>query len=132
MATRESAPKNGVRAWFGYRDYEFAGPDGVSLVSLPYVREPPQGDSLHKVLFSSNELPGFAWGSGLAWSPCGRYVLFDYSPDRLNLTRETSVLDLVSASFCSLPQYLNASRLEFSNVFVSTGQGEAVAYVFTG
>jgi hypothetical protein len=82
MTTREAVPHDGRRVWFGYTDHELVGPDGNTVISLPYVYEPPHGDSLHRFVFRSVELPGFAWGCGLAWSPCGRYVLFDYSPSR--------------------------------------------------
>jgi hypothetical protein len=131
MATREFAPANGALAWFGYTDYEFVGPDGSSVISLPYDHEPPRGDSLHKVRFSSRELPGFAWGTGLAWSPCGRFVLFEYSSDRRELSRATAVLDLLKGRICAPVLLMRVSRFVYPDVFVRTDDREALAYTLS-
>jgi hypothetical protein len=132
MATQESAKADGVRTWFGYGDYDFLGPDGQSRVSFPYAWEPPHGDSLHRVVFSGAELPGFAWGNGVAWSPCGRYLLIDYSQDRCKLTRDVAVIDLHSTRFFVLRDYVAATRLSYPNVFAKAGADETVAYTFSG
>jgi len=132
VATQESAQADGARTWFGYGDYDFLGPDGQTHLAFTYAWEPPHGDSLHRVAFSKTELPGFAWGNGMAWSPCGRYVLFDYSQDRRDLSRDVVVLDLHAARFHVLPEYVSAIRLKFPEVFTKTEGGEAVAYKFTG
>lgn len=132
MATQESAPHDGSRTWFGYGDYDFLGPDGQTHLEFTYAWEPPHGDSLHRVVFSTIELPGLAWGNGIAWSPCGRYVLFDYSRDRRELSRDVAVLDLRAARFYLLPIYVSATRLKYPDIFAKTEDGETVAYRFRG
>jgi hypothetical protein len=132
VATRESANADGARTWFGNASYDFVGPDGKTCVSFPYAAEPPHGDSLHRVVFSKAELPGFAWGSGIAWSPCGRYLLFDYSRDRRRLSRDVVVLDLHLARLHVLPEYVRATRFNYPIVFTKAETDEVVAYKFSG
>lgn len=128
----EATPIDGSRYWFGYGDFAFYFPEGGTCVAFPFEYEPPQGDSLHKVSFSNLELAGLAWGSGLAWSPCGRYVLFDYSRDRRKLTRDVLVLDVKAAKTFILPNYVAATRFCFPHVYEGMADQERVAYTFGG
>ena len=125
-------PTDGSRHWFGYGDFEFYFPEGGTCISFAYEWEPPHGDSLHKVTFSNIELAGFAWGNGLAWSPCGRYVLFDYSPDRRKLTRVVVVLDVEAARTFILPDYVAVSRFRFPHIYERAAGQETVTYAFRG
>jgi hypothetical protein len=49
MQQRLSAPVDGTRVWFGMADYAVVSPDQATTLYLPYVGEPPHGDSQHRI-----------------------------------------------------------------------------------
>jgi hypothetical protein len=125
-------PQDGNRVWFGMTDYEVHSPDGRVVLILPFVGEPPHGDSQHKVLFQDWVLPGFAWGSGLAWSPCSRYLTLDWLSHLGAVERRCIVIDVERRSTFTLPGYEAISRFNYPRLCVGAGIHERAVFEFSG
>ena len=118
--------------WFGMADYEIHSPDGRTVIELPYVGEPPRGDSQHRVLLKGSALPGLAWGSGLAWSPCSRYFTLDWLSQLGAIERRCLVVDVDSRATFVLPEYAAVSRFEYPQVRARVGDTEQLVFQFCG
>ena len=125
-------PQDGSRVWFGMADYEVYSPNERTLLVLSYVGEPPHGDSQHKVLFQGWVVPGFAWGNGLAWSPCSRYLTLDWLPRLGAVARQCIVIDVERQSTFTLLEHVEVSRFIYPCVYVGAGIHERVAFEFSG
>lgn len=126
------ATHDGTRLWFGMVDYQIHAPAGYAILSLPYISEPPHGDSVHRILVNDHTFPGFAWGNSLAWSPCSRYVALDWTAQLRTLTRNTIVLDVHSLKYFVLPEYVLATRFAYPRLYRESEGNEGLAFEFSG
>lgn len=117
------APADGSRVWFGMDDYEVVSPDRTTTLLLSYITEPPHGDSLHRGSVANWSLNGYAWGSGISWSPCSRYVAFDWTPDLDHLVRKCLVVDLADKRALVIPEYVHFTRLAWPTLSYRRGAG---------
>ena len=128
------APASGHREWFGYGDYVIVAPDGRTELRLPYVTEPPHGDSLHRIFLASTELAGLAWGSGVAWSPCSRYFTLDWMEGPDLSSRQIVVIDcwclLLNVVRLQNLDYARISRFSYPGLYAERNQAESLVYAF--
>jgi hypothetical protein len=101
-------------------------------MELPYVAEPPHGDSQHKAVFKGWALPGLVWGSGVAWSPCSRYCTVDWLSHRGAIERRCIVVDVESQATFTLPEYVTISRFKYPQMYKRVGAREELAFEFSG
>jgi hypothetical protein len=128
------APGSGDRVWFGYRTFRVRAPQGSRMLSLPYVSEPPRGDSQHRIVIDGWTVPGLAWGAGLAWSPESRYVLLDWAAGPNVQQRITIALDFQHRAVFAFAKSIPFRRFVYPRVFGEGifGAPDAPLYDFTG
>jgi hypothetical protein len=102
---RIELPADGTPRWAGMGNYLLISPDGQHEVALPYVGEPPHGDSFHELNVDGTKLPGFAWGRRFAFTSDSRYLAASWMAKRYE--RRTIIIDVDRRRFVVLPTYIH-------------------------
>jgi hypothetical protein len=130
IAKRIVCPAAGQSVWAGYESYILVSPDARHEVELPYVSEPPHGDSYHTIQVDGHSVPGFAWGCNFAWSDDSRYLVLSWM--RSKWERKTLVIDVELRRYVALPAYFYDFRLRYPAICeVRAGEIQSV-YTFSG
>jgi hypothetical protein len=135
MERIQCAPDGGS-VYAGYADSLVVSPNGAHAIELLYVGEPPRGDSFHSIGIDGRSLPGYAWGGSFVFSPCSRYVVFDWMAQRFE--RRTLVADMDAGRYFVLPHYIHRSGIAWPAITgfeLGSGIGEPtepLRYTFTG
>lgn len=103
--TPAPVPADGTAFWNGMMDCWFRSPNGVHDIRLPYVSEPPFGDSYHDLIIDGHRLPGYAWGAKFAFSSDSRYLALEWMAERW--ARKTMVVDLPAQRYRILIFFLS-------------------------
>ena len=126
---RKILPDNGESLWAGMGNYILATANGQYEITLPYMGEPPHGDSFHALLTDGRQLPGYVWGCTFAASPCSRYLAASWMAKRYE--RRTIVVDLEKHSFVVLPTEIPDFVFHWPEL-KGSGIGAGLAYKLDG
>jgi hypothetical protein len=130
-------PADGSPVWAGMADCQLLSPDGAHRIDLPYLGEPPHGDSYHRMEIDGASFPGHAWGGLFAMTADSQYLAFSWKPSRSvarpsDFERKTVVVDLTMRRYFVLPTYIYKFRFVWPLLEGSTPGVGDIAYRFTG
>ncbi len=63
--------------WWGHDNYYCVSQNGTKIL-LPYIGEPPHGDSYHRLIIQGKTIRGYIWSCHFLWSECGNYFTCDW------------------------------------------------------
>lgn len=123
-------PNDGTGEWAGMGDYCLLSPDGKNSIEIPYVSEPPHGDSYHKLIVNGKSFPGFAWGCIFAFSTNSRYLICSWMSKKYD--RKTIVIDCLEFKFFVLPEYIYNFRIDWPVISGVSDYCSDLSYSFSG
>ena len=129
-AHRIQFTKDRLCHWAGMADYVLVSPDGAHIIELPYVGEPPHGDSYHKAIVDGRSYPGYVWGCMFAFSSCSRYLALSAMPAKFQ--RHTAVLDLLTQRHFLLPTYIYQFTMPWPSIVGEGSISAGQSYSFQG
>ena len=107
--SRFHVPADGGPVWAGMADLVLVLPSGREL-ELPYLGEPPHGDSFHSLTIDGAPLPGYLWGSHFVSTADSRYLAGDWMAERFE--RKTIVIDISARRYLVLPKRVPGLRFD--------------------
>lgn len=116
--------------WAGMGDFLLVSPNGNHEIQLPYVGEPPWGDSYHTIQIDGHDIPGLAWGCAFAMSSCSRYLAFSWMRQRIE--RKTMVVDMEERRYTILPNYIFVLEIEWPYILGEWEGRKGKDYEFNG
>jgi len=130
-------PADGSPVWAGMGHCQLLSADGRHRIDLPYLGEPPHGDSYHRMEIDGVPFPGHVWGALFALTPDSRYLAFSWKPSQSvagasDFERRTAVVDLTLRRYFMLPAYIYKFRFVWPLLEGSTPGAGDIVYRFTG